>query len=31
VKEYDAIVVVWTEIAADTDSWGFFKLLNEQL
>ncbi|OQB95050.1 MAG: hypothetical protein BWX86_01307 [Verrucomicrobia bacterium ADurb.Bin122] len=31
VKEYDAIVVVWTEIAADTDSWGFFKLLNGQL
>ncbi len=31
LKQYDAIVVVWTETAFDLDTWGFFRTLNEQL
>ena len=31
LRDYDAIVVVWTEIAFEHDSWGFFETLDRAL
>ncbi len=31
LKSYDAVVVVWTEIACDFDSWGFIETLDRAL
>ena len=31
LKSYDAVVIVWTEIAFDFDSWGFVETLDQKL